>query len=417
MIVVFLILFIFLIVLWSKMDFKEKKKILVTMLIILIWNLFWLILVQAELLYKGVYTYGSDANYYYTEMIKALNSDRPFYTAFHSRLAPLYVLFGTFVLKTSPNFSSVWIKLSNVLIIEATFILIYLWMRDYVNNKGILSEVILFFGVNGIITWTVLRELKDILFVFLVIVNMAILQYLLERKKSLQAVIFTGVMSVIFYYLRMFAVALPIIILLTYILVYRRKVERSLYYWFIFVAGLALIIERKLLVWFYNGFIYYSGRFREPLSIVKNGSFVLQLLLAPFRFLIGPGPIRSLAGSDIFVVTTNVGNILIFLGSLFWWLILPFLFILFFSDLKFVFKNLYLLVPPVFITLIYSFMYLGTGDTRLRATTYLLFIPVFCKYFEYLMENKTKKAILAEYILFSLIVWSLGIIISVWTVS
>ncbi|MGC9001050.1 hypothetical protein [Caldisericum sp.] len=414
MIVIFFILLLFIVILQLKIDVSEKKEILVVLLVILIWNLLWLVLVQAELFYKGVYTYGSDANYYYNEFLRCLGNARPFYTAMHSRLAPLYVLFGTFILKTSPNLSSVWIKLSNILLIEVIFVLIYFWMRTYIKRTSLIINLLFFFGLNGIITWTVLRELKDIFFVFLVIINLSGLDYLLKKGKSLQAILFTGLMIYLQFNVRMFAVAIPLVILFIYILVWRKSIKRNLYYLYGAFVILILLFEHKRIAWFYTGFIYYAERFREPLTLLGSSS-ITQFLIAPFRFLIGPGPIRALEGSEVFVVTTNMGNILIFLGSILWWIILPILFMVFVFDSKFIFRNLYFFATPIFIVLMYSIMYLGTGDTRLRATTYILFIPAICKYLEYLVDNKPKKLVLTQYIISSMFVWFFSILLSILT--
>ncbi|MGC8691088.1 MAG: hypothetical protein ACP5SP_06595 [Caldisericum sp.] len=414
MIVIFFILLLFIVILQLKIDVSEKKEILVVLLVILIWNLLWLVLVQAELFYKGVYTYGSDANYYYNEFLRCLGNARPFYTAMHSRLAPLYVLFGTFILKTSPNLSSVWIKLSNILLIEVIFVLIYFWMRTYIKRTSLIINLLFFFGLNGIITWTVLRELKDIFFVFLVIINLSGLDYLLKKGKSLQAILFTGLMIYLQFNVRMFAVAIPLVILFIYILVWRKSIKRNLYYLLGAFVILILLFEHKRIAWFYTGFIYYAGRFREPLTLLGSSS-ITQILIAPFRFLIGPGPIRALEESEVFVVTTNMGNILIFLGSILWWIILPILFMVFVFDFKFIFRNLYFFATPIFIALMYSIMYLGTGDTRLRATTYILFIPAICKYLEYLVDNKPKKLVLTQYIISSMFVWFFSILLSILT--
>lgn len=408
--------FLFLIVLQLKIDKKEKKNILLVMSLVLVWNIIWLVLVQTELFYKGVYTYGSDANYYYSEMLKALKSNNPFYTAFNSRLAPLFVVFGTFILKTSPNYSSIWIKLSNILLLETALILIYFWMRNHIKNRFILSNLILFFGMNGIVTWTVLRELKDTLFIFFVILDLVVTEYLLKKNKNFEVVLFESIMIFIFYKLRMFAVALPILFLLVYIFLHRNEIKRNLYFWISLFSALAILFEHKLIVWFYTGFLYYSGRFKEPLSVFSSNNMLLQFAIAPFRFVVGPGPIRALAGSEVFVVTTNMGNILIFLGAFLWWLFLPILFMILFFDFKFIFKNLYIFIPPFFILFMYSFMYFGTGDTRLRATTYVLFIPAFAQYIEYLSGYKVKQVVY-RYFVAGIFIWTLGIILSLLSVS
>lgn len=411
LILIFLIL-IFVAILYSWLVSSEKKLILIVLLIILFWDLFWLMIVQAELANKGVYTYGSDAEYYYTQILNAIESPRPFYTAIQSRLAPLYVFFGVLVLKTSPNLSSVWIKIANVVITELCFTIIYFWLRNYIHNKLVALDLVLIFGINGIVTWTVLRELKDTLFVFFVLLNLYFLDYLLKRGKSLAAVILTGGMSLLFYNLRMFAAAIPIGLLLAYVLTYRKTIKRDLFFWFGAFLLMITVLERERIRWFFTGLAYYAGRFREPLSIF-TGNYVLQLVLSPFRFILGPGPIRALAGSELFVVTTNVGNVLIFIGALLWWIFLPLLVMAFIFDFRHILQNIYFFASPIFIVLMYSFMYLGTGDTRLRATVYVLFLPGLIKYIDHSILYKSKSKILSEYLLSSMIIWGLGLFFSI----
>ena len=410
---VFLLFIAALFIYVSKIDKYEKSFLIKVLIVILLWNFIWLVFVQAELFYKGVYTYGSDAQYYYDQALIAIESSRPFNTAIHSRLAPLYVFFEVLVLEMSPNLSSIWIKISNVVLVEVFFVILYFWLRRYVKNKNLTLSIILMFGLNGIVTWTALRELKDTLFILLVLINLSVLDYLLRNGRSLLAVLFSVGMSILFFYLRMFATALPFGLLIVFIIAYRKEVKKELFLWFGLAILFIAVLQRNRIRWFYTGLLYYAGRFKEPLEAVTN-NVLLQYILAPFRFIIGPGPIRALASSDVFVVTTNVGNILIFLGSILWWLFLPILLMSFIFNFKFVLQNIYLFATPLFIDLMYSFMYFGTGDTRLRATVYLLFLPGLIKYIDFIAQEDRRK-VLMKYIVTSLFAWLGGLLLSIFT--
>ncbi|MCW1311535.1 MAG: hypothetical protein QXJ93_01660 [Candidatus Rehaiarchaeum fermentans] len=410
--IILLFLFILLViaVFYSPKSKSDRARLFYTFTITFLWNIIWLVLVQSELIDKGIATYGSDAEYYYLQSLNAINSINPFLTALHARLAPFFVFWNTLILKTSPNLSSIWIKLSNVLFVEFILLVIYFWLQEKIENRSVIFNLLLIFGLNGIVTWTVLRELKDTIFVFLMILNLFLTEHLMKRKRNFVLLVFTLCMAVIFHNLRMFAVIFPFAILVIRMIWYPKEFNKNLFILFAAALILLFLFQYKRILWYITGFIYYSGRFREPLTILRSGVF--QLLFSPFRFLIGPGPIRALLGSEIFVVTTNVGNILIFLGALEFWLILPLILQMFIFDLRFVWKNFYYSFAPIFITLIYSIIYLGTGDTRLRATTYLLFLPLIILYVDDIYKNNRIKTIALRYLLTAAFTWAGGIVLS-----
>jgi len=120
----------------------------------------------------------------------------------------------------------------------------------------------------------------------------------------------------------------------------------------------------------------------SPKIIRETKNAPASELLAIGRFISGPGPIRSfrqLVTGDVFVISTRVGDVLIFLGSCVWWLCLVVMLLKIIRNKKIisVYKTYmgWIFLSLAFI-LIYSNLYYGTGDTRHRAVMYLLASPI-----------------------------------------
>lgn len=106
---------------------------------------------------------------------------------------------------------------------------------------------------------------------------------------------------------------------------------------------------------------------------------VLQLPAALARFVLGPGPFRALEQlitGEVFVVSSKVGDVLIFIGALQWWIMLGLLLLLLIFKRRTVtkFSTSYYALLSVALTvlIVYSYIYAGTGDTRHRALFYAL---------------------------------------------
>lgn len=151
---------------------KQLKSLLWILLITSIWSATWLLLLQYELAITGstTGTYGSDATYYYEAMYAGYFADHPT-QAISSYFNQLYIWFGIIILKTSPFFSIVWVKIGNIVLLLYVISIIYLMLYRAGVPRQITAFVCLFAGLNGIVTWMCIRNLKDTLFLFLFITN------------------------------------------------------------------------------------------------------------------------------------------------------------------------------------------------------------------------------------------------------
>lgn len=111
---------------------------------------------------------------------------------------------------------------------------------------------------------------------------------------------------------------------------------------------------------------------------------IIDALLAPLRFMFGPGPYRALLQvyeGGVFIVSTKVGDLLILIGATAWWAVLGFVGVFGVAG-KLSYKSLsdsskFCLAFVVIYVITYSLIYFGTGDTRHRAVMYVLLYPPF----------------------------------------
>jgi len=151
---------------------KPFQSLLSILIIVGLWSATWLLLLQYELILTGstTGTYGSDATYYYEAMHAGYFSNNPsqVISAYYNQL---YIWFGIILLKTSPFFSIIWVKLGNIVLLLYIISMIYLVLYRAGVPRRIITFVCLFAGLNGIVTWMCIRNLKDTLFLFLLVGN------------------------------------------------------------------------------------------------------------------------------------------------------------------------------------------------------------------------------------------------------
>ncbi|CAH0346464.1 hypothetical protein [Bacillus sp. CECT 9360] len=364
------------------------KNIKIILFFGVIWNIAWLAVLQIELLNSGTSTYGSDEGVYYSTVLMALQMDN-WFQYLREDFNFSYVLYEYFILKTSLTNSVVWIRLSNVLVLINTILMVYMLGKKYLNtNVKTLNFAVVFLLFNGIITWTAIRNLKDILFIFLLLLFVNLLMDIIKERKH---ILTKGISLLLIGYLiqdiRQWFIYLLGVLLVTVLLIYLVKKRR-------FISGTVLL--GGVLVYLANMFssglntlLIYTQTY---LTIQQNdlgGDSITQglstniwsLPISMFRFILGPGPIRGLFGGDAFVTTTNTGNVLIFIGGLMWWAAIP-IFLMALVSLKNIKNNTIIFVIMIFYWMTYSFAYSGSGDTRLRAVFYILAVLFAMTYFQ-----------------------------------
>jgi len=391
-----------------------------------LWSIFWLLLVQLELAaISPDGTYGSDARYYYEAMRTTLEGGRWWPPA--DVFNPGYVAFGTLILRTSLTESVVWVKLANIGLLLISLALGFYILQQWGVSKRVAYLVIVLAGTNGIVTWMAVRNLKDTLFLFLALALIAGTKSLLSKERRTSMLLrISGILSLGFVGVKALEAVRPwglywalsiigtTIIELLFEKGLRFKIQKSLLFT-ILVLGVALI------VWLVHSYQAVMRDFLVALHFAERagglvGVGLMDIVLAPARFLIGPGPIRAIFGHKVFLVTTTMGNILITLGSMMWWAYLPVLLMAVLRGPNYWLKYASVLIPLFVFLAVYSFAYSGSLETRLRAIVYVLSLLGTAPYLDMIMQRgKAKQGLL--YAMIASVVWIGGTIASYVTVK
>lgn len=370
---------------WNRHQ-KAKNFLMIQTITFVFFSFMALLLLQIEVSnYNLKGTYGSDETNYYEWMILIKNG----FAVPTQFPAPLYNLIGSFILKTSLIESVIQLRVFNILIFSISLNLLYIVIRrrfgDEIDNVRF-NLLYLCTSLNGIVVWTAIRNLKDILFISLIIIFIYITEEILLIKikilKNLYLVLINIIMFFLFQNLRPFGGLLVLLISFSMYLIRTNDSDRKLknIKHLKYNSLLFLLFILSILIGFRYIDFQMLNAFREliytPMEIRSNT--IVLTILEFFRFVLGPGPINSIRQiilGDVFVVSTKIADYLIFIGACQWWLLLGISFIKLInrpSSMKKSIKfNLDFFVVTVFIIATYTFVYGGTGDTRLRAIMYV----------------------------------------------
>lgn len=385
---VVLILLVLQLFVMLKISSFERRLVLITF-IALIWNVGFLTLLHLELALSGTDTYGSDESIYYSSMLEATTIEK-WFSFVRDDYNFTYVLFGTLILKTSWFPSVFLIRFGNVLLLINTLVVVYFFIRRFLSvHSNSAYWVILFIGINGMITWTAVRNLKDTLFLYVLVILLYLLFDMWYKKKfniwritvmALACYVLTDIRQWFIYLL----ISLIVVLLTVGLIKKKRYLLSVIICVSIFILTISFAQQGLNILIMYTK--SYSGIFGDDQMTQFVGGNILSLPLSMARFILGPGPIRGLFGSESFMYYTTTGNILITAGSLVWWFVLP-LFLLSLLSWKHLKRHYALLLIIIFYWATYSYAYAGSGDTRLRAVLY-----VFCAIYTlpFLVNLKSK---------------------------
>ncbi|NOU63185.1 hypothetical protein GC096_03880 [Paenibacillus sp. LMG 31461] len=364
----------------------------------LAWNIGWLIILQLELSATGTSTYGSDETAYFNTMLQAYDSEN-WYEIVKNDFNFTYVLYGTLIFKTNIFDPSVFfVRLGNVLLLINMLMFVYLILtKTFLIKSKTVYYGLLFIGFNGIITWTAIRNLKDVMFVyFLVLFIYILLELFLHKRWSIIRIIGLALSWFVLEDIRQWfpymAIASIALIIFVTLVKNKRFFFASVLMGGIVVASVPLFQKglSTLLVYTVNYSEAYDG---GNITNLNNISF-LSLPFSMGRFILGPGPIRGMFGSDSFLTYTTTGNLLITLGGLVWWAVLP-LFLMALMSFRNIKKMYLVLFILLFYWATYSYAYAGSGDTRLRGVLYVLCAIYTIPY----LVNQFKKRMIPLYVL------------------
>lgn len=392
-----IILFLLIIhsILFNKYRRYSRQLVLLSFIIIFSCSI-WLLLMDFELKTQGIVDrdYGSDANYYWDAMVNTFNGDSS-----KNYLAPNYVEWGALILRLSPSISIFWVKLCNIFLysLASNLMFILLIKRSFKIEKRQSMFLLISLFLNGTVIWTVIRNLKETLFVFILTIFLFLIEEFLNKntKKVFYYLFIVGIVYVGYRLLNGIRPLGGIMAFISFIGIFTSFVIRnsnkskikllSVSLTILVMISIISILRSNLNLLLAFKHLYLEQHVLSEFLITKLGFLGYVILI--IRFLLGPGPIRSLQQlvfRDIFLVSTTVGDILILMGSILWWLELIMLFFKWFENIKTIkswIYNLDFVLICAVITLAYSIIGGGTGDTRLRAMIYFFSIPLFISIF------------------------------------
>jgi hypothetical protein len=335
----------------------------------------------------GRTVYWSDAEYYWQATIEMLKGLKPEVHNFG------YVFYSWLIQKTSPFVTPLWNNISNVLLIDLSF---FIGIQSILGeNKMVRPRVPRFAYLvtisNPLVIYSLLRNLKDVLFLFMVTLSIYIGSKIGKKTcsdnptkhklsvviLSLFLVLYIALFSVSLTSVRPWGWAIPItnIFFILFLILLRnngsQKYKSSLIAILVIIVGILYLsfssLYKQVGVWLENrDVLLQEGR---------QYNKVTSLLIGPFVMLFGPGPVRSLFGDMYFQYYTLVGNISAFIGSTIWYFFLPLFFLLVVKNFQHVFKSYsggMLICILLELLLIYSYFYGGSTELRFRGVVYLL---------------------------------------------
>lgn len=370
----------------------------------------WAGILQIELLYRsGDGTYGSDESLYWSWILSVYHRE----TQASAHLAWPFVALGASVLSTGATESVFWIRIMNILLYGLAVSLVYLTMRKrqllaVASGANIalgrhFDIMFLTYFSNPIIIWTVIRGLKETLFLLLIVGGMFCFDLFSSSAPKV---------NTLTRYLALLASLVPVRLLMplraqSYVLLVMGFAVNYLIWQLgsrepgvsgrprrnrIRVLTVASVVLIGLLVLFlvWTPDLGYITLFRERFAPTDDSitqaiarSSILTFPLSVARFILGPGPpnaLRQLLYGDAFEVSAFVGDLLILFGACHWWFTLLLCVLVVALNIRgssrVLLRNAdYLLIAFAFVAT-YAFIYFGTGDTRHRAVMYFLFGPV-----------------------------------------
>jgi len=332
----------------------------------------------------GREVYWSDAEYYWDSTLKMIK------TGFVAAHNITYVYYTWLIQMTSPFINVIWNNISNIMLLNLSFLMaiqsyldskndLYL-NKSYMKSNSIPITSYLLSIANPLVIYSLLRNLKDSLFLFLVVFSIYLMGYI-KKVKSVTIFIFW----LIFYNLLLIPVltnirpwgfAIPVLNTLSLFLDKKNisKQKRT-------VLTIFFAVQVFFMIYLFSAraFAWLSRRdMLLELGVGADSQGFSTVFLGLFRLLLGPGPIRSLFGYQYFQFYTYVGNICALIGSTIFWFLSP---IVLLQMLDMNRKDLYVLLTYIFnllmILIIYSYFYGGSAELRFRGVIYTLVANVF----------------------------------------
>lgn len=384
------ILFIWLIIRLSQAikSQKEKNALILRFFIIFLIITGALVILQYELDLKGFTdgTYGSDANVYYQKSLDLANG-KILFPSIRFSDKPGYYIWGALIELTSFYKSVIWIKICNLLIFLHLLLSIYLILRKNKISARTALLAISVISICGILVWTTIRNLKDILLAFLIIESILVWENYFESKRDLfqkiKLLVYLGIILLILSSLRAFFIFVVLAISVYYILKFpRSRLLKIAFLLIVIFVGILVFVKfypPVVLVHEYKISTEYVLQ-RESSAIanfIKQLSPSKRLLFGTIRYIILPVPFKYLKTliadqSTKSYFTGFSDNFWKLESSFLWWLLLPFIILGIFTKKYWKNRAITALGIWTFLSLlVYGFMLVGGVDCRQKIPLYI----------------------------------------------
>jgi len=245
--------------------------------------------------------------------------------------------------------------------------------KDNIAARDAGNLLLEFLWLNPLIYYSLIRNLKDAFYLLLIPALGMFLAWVLENEGDslvrLRRLLFVAVslgLSYVLYNIRPWAFFSSLLAVGLFV---RSRVRRPSFaiilLMFVVIGFLrTAFIARAIAVWF-------------PVILANFRRIgLLTSLAGALKFVVGPGPVRSILGSRYFLFYTDIGNLAAFIGSIMWWVFLA-------GSIYFIMKNIrefgktnlvekYFLYTTIVYIAIYAVTYGGSAELRLRGVMYVI---------------------------------------------
>ena len=345
---------------------KKNVSIDVLLLLALILQSILLMLYRSELTFLGREVYYSDAEDYWRYTLRVLNGDE-----LREGQQLGYILWSALIQKTSPFVAVIWNNISNLLLVDLALLLIADIMVDNELNNNKIKFFLISTMFNPLIVYSLFRNLKDAIFLLIMVLIIYFLLLFKQKKKWIYLVI-AVFLDVVVAEIRPWGF---LIIVFAFIGIYYNQfllVKSGLKkVAILIIASMFVIVSYIFIVKI--GLVSHINVWLPKIQRSMSDFSIMKIIMGPLSMMLGPGWYRCINGEQYFMYYTNIGNIACFIGAIMWWFVLAYFLAEFnFKKIKFNNAGLAFLITLFFIFCVYSMLYGGSVELRFRGIIYVL---------------------------------------------
>lgn len=392
--------------------FNTKKSRVILYSSVLI-EIVLFVVYRINLAQLGREVYFSDAETYWKNTLEILT------TGHSDGYNNLYYRLCALIQKTSPFLWVGWNNLFNITCLNLSFILIATFVQKTDSSEKKLQIFTLFSLANPFIVFGLMRNLKDSLFLLMVVVTCFIADYYCKTKNKILKVFILAallLMAYVFTDIRPWGFIIPIIAILYIVQYQKRKKYQFDYKSILILISVALLVGAAII--FAVPSIANNIKIWAPITLSSSADRgLLSTIVGLGKFMLAPGPIRALLGNDFFEHSMLSGNIMAGVGSLIWWLSLIPITVAIVTQkekIKLIFKKdgflKLILISALFYLIIYTMQYGGSGELRLKSVFYIFFYAIVFQLYDIPDFSQHKKTTILVTCLLSLVFITTSII-------